>query len=176
MPRDRHTERVRAFHLGQLAVLAALALATPAMAQEDGVFIDPDSPTAKEYAIPLESERRQADPSQEPSGGIVQGERTSPLFGVGIVSARQRRAVDGSRRAHTAGSSGDGARKRSGNKPPVGKGAAPKRDGDEAVIQAATSNPGPPAGGAGVPLTIGGVAIGVLLLGGLVGLSLRRRA
>jgi len=49
-------------------------------------------------------------------------------------------------------------------------------DGDAEVLQAATSNPGPPDGGIGVPLTIGGVAVAVLLLGGLTGLLLRRRA
>jgi len=111
-----------------------------------------------------------------PSGGIEQGQRSSPLFGVGIVSAGRRRAVQRSPRAHTAESPGDGAPKGSGHGTRLGETADPQRDGDAAVIQAATSNPGPPAGGAGVPLTIGGVAIGVLLLGGLVGLLLRRRA
>ncbi len=82
---ERHTDRVRFLCIAAVAVLASLALAAPAAAQEEGVFIDPGSPSAKEYQIPLESERRQADPEQDPSAEIVQGARSSPLFGAGIV-------------------------------------------------------------------------------------------
>ena len=43
--------------------LLCLALLVPrAAAQSDGVFVDPDSPTGKQYQLPLESARRQADP------------------------------------------------------------------------------------------------------------------
>ena len=84
---DRHTDRVRFCRMAALTLLALLALAAPVRAQEeDGVFIDPDSPSGKEYQLPLETERRQADPSREPSNGIVQGARNSPIFGAGIVS------------------------------------------------------------------------------------------
>ena len=67
-----------------IALSAALwLLATTAVARGQ-VVIDPDSPSAKEYAIPLENERRQADPETAPQDGVTQGERSSPLFGSGI--------------------------------------------------------------------------------------------
>jgi len=151
-----------------LALLALLALAAPVRAQEeDGVYIDPDSPSGKEYQLPLESERRQADPSREPSDGIVQGARNSPIFGAGIVSRDDGEVAKNGSRRRTARSAASGGE------------AEPRdaeRDGDAEVLQAATSNPGPPDGGIGVSLTIGGVAVAVLLLGGLTGLLLRRRA
>jgi hypothetical protein len=161
-----------------LTVLAALALAAPARAQEEeGVFIDPDSPSGKEYQLPLESERRQADPSRKPSDAIVQGARNSPIFGAGIVTGDDGEAA-------TNGAGQRPARPAERDEPAkggsdAGREAQPRdaeRDGDAEVLQAATSNPGPPDGGIGVPLTIGGVAVGVLLLGGLAGLLLRRRA
>jgi hypothetical protein len=153
-----------------LAALASLVFAAPAPDQQDGVFIDPDSPSAKEYAIPLESERRQADPGREPEAGIVQGERSSPIFGAGIE--RDRQAEGGTSSSDTRGSSeGD-----VGNDRRNGARSGEPEDDESDVLQAATSNPGPPDGGIGVLLTIGGVAIGVLLLGGLGGVLLRRRS
>lgn len=169
---DRHTERVGLFRMVGVAVVAALILAAPAGAQEDGVYIDPDSPSAKEYELPFESERRQADPGQNPSDGIVQGSRTSPLFGAGIVSGdgdeEDGGATKGTSRSEKRGDGAAGGS--SSSKPRMAEG-----DDDE-VLQAATSNPGAPDGGVGVPLTIGGLAVGVLVLGGLAGLLLRRRA
>jgi hypothetical protein len=173
IPSTGHTERVRAFRLGELVVLASLVLPAPAVAQQDGVFIDPDSPSAKEYGIPFEDERRWADPGAKPSEGIVQGARSSPLFGVGIVSGHGAEAAGST--ARTGSPDGD-ARKDRGIAAHAGDADGLERDSDEEVLEAATSNPGSPAGGIGVPLTIGGVAVGVLLIGGLAGLLLRRRA
>jgi hypothetical protein len=175
---DGHTYRVR---MGVLSALASLAFAAPALAQDDGVYIDPDSPSAKEYSIPLESERRQADPGHDPQAGTVQGERSSPIFGAGIVSGR---AAAGATTARAGGAETPRAERSAADDDKNGRGTGARsrqskqiaRGSDAEVLQAATSNPGPPAGGLGVPLTIGGVAIGVLLLGGLVGLLLRRRA
>ena len=148
-----------------IAALASLLVAAPASAQEDGVFLDPDSPSAKEYQLPLESERRQADPEQEPSAGIVQGERSSPIFGTGIVGG------DESERARS------GSQSNKDDAPASSRSGEPQPDQRDAeIVEAATSNPGPPAGGVGVALIIGGVAVGVLLLGGVAGLLLRRRA
>jgi hypothetical protein len=153
--------------LAWTATLACLLLAAPAFAQEEGVSIDPDSPSAKEYTIPLESERRQADPGQEASAAIVQGARTAPLFGAGIGSAGDAggaRPDSSASEPRASSQAGDGPRR-----------DAPQA-GDPEVLRAATSNPGPPAGGIGVALTIGGAAVAVLLIGGLAGLLWRRRA
>ena len=70
-----------------LCVALVLALPTafcaPAAAQDDGVFIDPDGPTAREYEIPLEAERRRGDGSAR---GTVDVQRSDPVAG-GVVSA-----------------------------------------------------------------------------------------
>lgn len=167
---DRHTECVRLFRMVGVAVVAALMLTAPAGAQEDGVFIDPDSPSAKEYDLPFESERRQADPGQNPSDGIVQGERDSPLFGAGIGSGDEE---EGGTTKSRSEERGDGAGGGSSSSKQL---EVARDDDDDAVLRAATSNPGAPDGGIGVPLTIGGLAVGVLMLGGVAGLLLRRRA
>jgi hypothetical protein len=84
--------------------LAALLLAAtgtpPAGAQESGVFVDPDSPAGKEYAIPLEEARRQAAGGSRANPGSGQ-----PLFGEGIERA------DGS--ASASDGAGSGTRNRS---------------------------------------------------------------
>lgn len=157
---------MRALRLVALAALVLLVASGSARAQ---VVIDPDSPSAKEYAIPLEDERRQADPRTTPGDGITQGDRSSPLFGEGIERS------DDSRDAGR-----DGRKQRSGGEPDK-----PKRDGDRSadgssadrpeVVRAATNNPGAPDGGLGTPIVIGGVALAVLLLGGVAGALVRRR-
>jgi hypothetical protein len=152
-----------------LVAAMMLLLAVPTPAQEEGVFIDPGSPSAKEYAIPLEAERRQADPDQEPSAGIQQGSRSSPIFGTGIVSGGSGEETSSGAPSPAANERDRGARDAPGK-------TALQESADEDVVRAAASDPGAPDGGAGVPLTIGGVAVGVLLVGGLVGLLLRRRA
>src|SRR5215207_7689413 len=81
----RHTEGVsRSLRALLAAVLAMIWLAPAARAQEEGVFVDPGSPTGKEYAIPLDSARRQADPSGDGAGGAPE---SAPLFGSGIVTS-----------------------------------------------------------------------------------------
>ena len=158
----------------------SVLIAAPALAQDEGVFIDPDSPSGKEYEIPLEAERRQADPAQERGAPVQHGARSSPLFGTGIVSepgagmSRSARADRDGNAADPDGKAGD-----PGADAPVPDGTSePQESGDEddEVVRAAASNPGAPGGGASVPLTIGGVALAVLLVGGLAGLLLRRRA
>ena len=150
-----------------LAAVMSLSLASPAVAQEDGVFIDPGSPSGKEYQIPLEAERRLADPAQDPEAEIQQGSRSSPIFGTGIVGDDASAGAPGSASKNRDREPGADAQRQSD---PL------ESSDDDAVIRGATTNPGAPSGGVGVPLTIGGVAVGVLLVGGLAGLFLRRRA
>jgi LPXTG-motif cell wall-anchored protein len=147
---------------GLVSALAATSLLAPAgaLAQGGGVFIDPGSPTAKEYALPLENARRQANPAADQSAPIAQGEKTSPLFGEGISSS-------GSKSTDNAGAAGAGAD--GGSAPGPGTAATPPQ-----VIQAA-ANPGTPSGGADTHAVVAAVALGVLLVGGGAGLLLRRR-
>ena len=68
-------------------VAVGVALSAPsAFAQEEGVTLDPGSPTAKEYALPIEQARR--DAGGEGGRATTQaGERAVPLFGEGVRPA-----------------------------------------------------------------------------------------
>lgn len=141
--------------------IAAVALLAPsaseAIAQDDGVRVDPDSPAGKEYALPLDSARR--DAAGTPSAGARD---EAPLFGAGISKQESQR---GSRRARRA-SGGDGG----GGE---GSGASTDRDTGASRPPAAvteTASGGPPAG-----LLTALIALGVLAAGGLIGLLLRAR-
>jgi hypothetical protein len=150
-----------------VAVLTLLLLPAPAVAQQDDqVFVDPDSPTGKQYAIPLESARRQADPNGDgrlaPPGGRPAGVAPAPLFGEGIATAAKA----------------DGASKPSRQKRSTASKHEPKQrsQADSGPLKAAINNPGAPAGGIGSTALIAAGAALVLLLGGLLGFVLRRRA
>jgi hypothetical protein len=172
------------------SVLLAVSLTSPAVAQEDGVFVDPDSPTGKEYAIPLESVRRQADPSTEQSGSDATG--TAPLFGTGIVREGETRQSDtgqprdGATPQSGTGKSGDGAsgggadaRADSDDRPSGSGGVDANPEASEmpegrTSVAGATSTPGAPSGGIGTVATIGLLSAGALLIGGFGGVVLRR--
>jgi hypothetical protein len=176
---NRHTGAVRPV----LFVIALLAVfVSPAFAQTPGVQIDPDSPTAQEYSIPLERVRRQADPSGD-SRAQPPSARVAPLFGEGIEaqSSDVSDSGDGSGSGSGSGSGGDGGgsdrdRDRSDRSDGSVRG---ERDGSAPIpdaVVAAAQQPGPPAGGIGSTLLVGGVAAFVLVAGGLGGLILRRRS
>ena len=172
---------VRSLQTGATALVAAGALAVPASAQVPGLVIDPDSPSAKEYALPFENERRQADPAAAPGAGVAPGVRSSPAFGAGVTAGRGDGAQqDG---AAATGGSGDPGSPGSGG---AGGGGTRSGGGAEApaaqhppdvaeTIRRATAAPGAPDGGLGGTLTIAGIAAAVLLAGGAAGLALRRR-
>ena len=175
MPRETLTD-VRLRRIAATALVTAGALAAPAVAQEPGLVIDPESPSAKEYALPLENERRLADPGTAPDAGIQQGSRSSPAFGTGVSAAAA--AGDGANADGGGGGSSGGTAERGGDDDAASvPGQAGSGDAeDKATVRAATANPGAPDGGAGTILMIGGVALAVLLVAGGAGVVLRRRA
>lgn len=143
-----------------LALVLLLVAAPPAAAQQDGVFVDPDSPAGKEYAVPLDQARDEA------SGGGGGGSGKESLFGEGIEPVRGGSAVSrNSDRADKPGSGsreGDGdSRERDGTSNPAGLGQS------SAAIEAAAAD-----GSNG--LLSAGIAAAVLALGLLCGLGLRR--
>ena len=148
-----------------LACMAALALtAMPASAQEDGAIVDPDSPSGKEYEIPLESARRQADPRPASPKSISSGTSRPTLFGEGVItpsSARAARKQDGSSGADE-GSDGHGARSGTDRRPEA--------------VKIAASQPGAPDSGLGTPALFLGIALVVLLVGAGAGFVIRRRS
>ena len=154
---------------GLLLTLCALALTAPAaVAQDDEIFVDPGSPSGKEYALPVESARQQAsrDGQQRSSAAA----RPAPLFGEG---------VDGSTAGQGGATSGAGAgdASRGGG----GGGASGDADGGTPGAQGAArtatlkAQAATPDGGIGLAAVIG-MGAGVLVLGGVIGVLLRRRA
>lgn len=138
---------------GRIIALWACALALPvagAVAQERP---DPDSPAGVEYELPLEGARRDAsgDPDRKTT------KRTpsrSPLFGEGISKGE--------------GSPGSPEEQRSEEdaEDPASGAADPPQS---ARLAASTADDG-----ADTTLTLGGIAVAVLLGGGVLGLLLRR--
>ena len=81
---------------------AVLATASPALAKDPPVFVDPDpdSPAGAEYAIPLDRARDEADGNSKRSTG------SAPLFGEGI--SRSGEAVGAQGGSGGSGGSGTG--------------------------------------------------------------------
>jgi hypothetical protein len=169
-----------------IAALVACCAVLPAAAAQaqsgPGVTVDPGSPSAKEYGIPLEDARRNADPSGSASDQVVQGSRKSPLFGEGVSSGEKQSpagsAQGGSARGGSAGSSSPGgarsAQRRGSSATGRGSAGAVKSRRSPAAVVDAAARPGAPSGGSSTALFVGIGAL-VLGLGALGGLFLRRR-
>lgn len=138
--------------------LMSLAGGGGAMAQEKGAHVDPDSPSGKEYKLPLEDARRDAAPGLGSGHG---GGGKPPLFGTGISKG----GMSGTK-APPAGdrTSGAGIRKI-------------HRESGSTASATDRSEIGRPEAGGGDGLSPGILtalmALGVLLVGGIVGVSLR---
>ena len=143
---------------------AALALVCGgtgmAIAQEDGVHVDPDSPAGKEYALPLDSARRDAA-----GGGGSAAPSDQPLFGAGI-SRQGRGQAEERGQGEGGGSTGKTNPGDRGGSESGGMGGV---DASGAVAQAVAESGSGLSAGALTAL----IALGVLVVGGAVGLSLR---
>jgi hypothetical protein len=158
----------------RLIPCVALVLTSAPAARADGVHTDPNSPTSKEYAIPLDSARHaaasgggggsvssQSSTSSSSSGTTTQA---APLFGVGVRSTSTSRAHHARKhRSHHGGSSK--------GSPQIAVGI-PDKPSPPPHLAAATNTPG---GGITTPVLIGGLAAIALLIGGVGGLAVRRR-
>lgn len=135
---------------------ATLLFPSAPSAQEDGVYIDPDSPAGKEYAIPAEEARRDAGGSDgdDDRGG------NAPLFGEGVSGDDD--GSGGSESTQEAGES------ESNDPQGVGESASSVAEADLAGLAEPTDD----SGGNTMPIFIG---IAVLLLGVAGGLVARRR-
>jgi hypothetical protein len=151
---------------GLFTVFICLILAAPAVAQVDGVFVDPDSPAGKEYAIPLEEARRHGAGGGAPGAG-------QPLFGAGIERAAP--TVEGAKAQGGAGGSASGGEsgKARGNGD-NGNGASTEESagGDQAVQRSAAIKAA--AGGSSDGLITAAIVALVLAAGLLAGVALRR--
>jgi hypothetical protein len=162
-----------------MVVVVTAAVASPAAAQVPGLVIEPDSPSAKEYALPFENERRMADPATPVDAPVSAGERSSPAFGAGVTADEPDGAAtarEGSTNPAGGGDAGGGGGQGSGGDGAGEVAPVPRTDaGVEETVRAATAEPGAP-GGAGSTLSVIGIALAVLLAAGGAGLALRRRA
>jgi hypothetical protein len=160
--------RARAWRgLAALVATASLGVPGAAQAQEPGVHVDPDSPSGREYVIPLEEARRVGrDTADQPVP--TSGSAQAPLFGDGIEPAAAA--------APKTGGSGDASSKR---KPAAGSSRAERAAGKD-------GGGGPPAtaavyagqGTSGRPqiVFLGGALALVLASFGAYRLAARRRA
>jgi hypothetical protein len=194
-----------------LIVAGTLGLVAPsALAQsgpEPGVTIDPNSPAAKEYALPVDKARSNAQ-------GKKKSSKDAPLFGEGVTkssggstepstarsvtpspgsaatpqassTARSGSATStGGKRKRAAARKRKVAKRRAGEKrraqrarESAGAGTSEQAASvpaakDVAQVAAGSANPG--GGGLGTTLIIAGIGLGVLLVGGIAGLLLRR--
>jgi hypothetical protein len=146
---------VRACWRSALVPLAFLVVVAPAHATDPGVTIDPGSPTAREYRVPLDAIRGEtAGGGGNPTAHVGDTSHDpAPAFGVGVHPRRSRAGGASGRRPTAAGQPGS-----RGLETPAAASAA----------RAAES------GGAKTWLWIA-IAAAVLVPGGLILLVRRRR-
>jgi len=167
-----------------LSLMLALtwpALSATAVAQlEDGVHVDPDSAPAKEYALPLDSARGTAGTSvsgespKTPAGAPAGA--PAPAFGSGITPKADS-TTSGSRSSGrstrpNANRSGSGSGTSTGTG--TGTSTSTSTSTDETAEDRTVPTGAEAAGGNPLLYSLGGV-LAVLVAGGLVALTLRRR-
>lgn len=131
------------------------ALAAAGSSLEPGVHIDPRSPAAKEYALPLAQAR------QIGAGGGA-SENEGPLFGAGITPSGPS-GPTGSRTLPRSGSDSHANGETGGVSGPERSAGAPRR--------ASLASPG--SGGDGSLLALIGGGVAIIVLGGFGGTVLR---
>lgn len=150
-----------------VALCAVCSLLLPVAAQgQTGKPLDPDSPAGVEYQLPLEQARKNV-------GGGDRAGGPAPLFGAGVVAAgksvtAKAGGAGGEAQGDSASEEGS-SRSGAGGKAGRDSGATP---GSTAIKQATLGAPDEDGGSA--TLRIAGIALAVLLVGGLLGLVLRR--
>jgi hypothetical protein len=130
--------RVRARLALALAVAYAVTcgVASPALALEPGVYVDPGSPAGKEYSVPLSALRQ----SGSGHGGAADG--TQPMFGIGISPPRV------SPHAGHVQKHGEGSGQTTHDHPTGTGGSAPKTPARGAASPGSTGPVGAAAGSA----------------------------
>lgn len=154
-------------------LLVIAALPGIALAQSNGVTVDPGSPGETEYQLPLAAARESvgAKPHTEATSPSTTATSTPEPFGAGAVPDNTAAADD----------SGSGEPRRSGQSPVREEGRESQAPGKlrearrevvpDVDLRAASAG----AGGLSSPLALMGGGGVVLLFGGAAGLVLRRR-
>jgi len=157
---------MRAAGVSWLIVAASLAAgglstAGPAAALEPGVHIDPGSPAAKEYALPVTQARRTGADAAPAGGAAAAGESQEALFGAGI----NPRGPGGSSKTSTP-RAGSGS-------PTASRSAATSATAALPVAVQRAADPSADPGGSSLLVLLAG-AVAVLALGWFGGIVLRR--
>jgi len=149
----------------------ACALVLPGVGSaQDAPRPDPDSPAGVEYKLPLDQARRDAAPDRDPARGGGAASDPAPLFGAGITP--QGGPASGS---NGRGSSAGGPDLASKDTPEGDRAAPSAQTGPQAGRVTAKVAPAAAAdGGGGTDLTLGAIALAVVLSGLGLGLLLRR--
>jgi hypothetical protein len=145
--------------------LLGLILASPVAAQEPGVHVDPNSPAGKEYAIPIDQARRQAEGASAGNGSHGSS-GSAPLFGAGISSR-----AGGSSSSSGSGKSGAGA---AGSTKTRTEGSRKSDGARSAGANARLAGAAAADTGSSATFLTAAVVAAVLLAGGLIGLVLHR--
>ena len=153
------------------ALAFAVALVGPpgATAQEDEVYINPDSPSGVEYDLPLERARRNSDPT-DPERGAGSRQSSTVPFGEGIGAAEDGASASASE-SESEGGVGHGDSKSQRKRPETDRRDKPLPP----EVIAAAAQPVAPADTIGSTLAYAGLGALVVTAGALAGLLLRRR-
>jgi len=151
--------------LGVIGV--TLALAAPTLGQEPGVNVDPESPAAKEYGIPLEQARRSAGTPADGRGDIA-------AFGAGISRGGGQSGPPGAVAVSGAPSMSDATR--TGTEANIRTASGPPGNNDRrSPVQPSSGAPVlPTSGGASAAMIMGLIALGVIGGGTALGVGLHR--
>ena len=150
-------------------VIACALVAPPAAGAQEPVQVDPDSPAGVEYQLPLDQAR--SDGAAGGGGGSGPGSGGGsggpvPLFGAGIARDGSQSSGGGGEAAPDGGIRGGAGQ--SGDR--ADRGATGAGGGDGAGSGAVATGDG----GGWTGLILGGIALAVVVLGGALGLALRR--
>lgn len=160
--------------LAVLALTGAAASAHAASGLEPGVHVDPGSPAAKEYSLPLD-QARQVGARSSSSGATSPQSPEGALFGAGIKppgsggGSHTPAAAPGasgapSAQGHSGSTHGSGGPAQAGGAP------GPQQLLAQTVLRAERDQG---SGGGGSTLALLGGAVAVIVLGGLGGTVLR---
>jgi hypothetical protein len=149
-----------------LALSPTAAQATTGL--EPGVHIDPGSPAAKEYVIPL------AQATQIGNAGSSSNGSSAPLFGAGI-GPRGPGGSSSSSSSDRSGSRGSGAAKAKGQPPASAPSKTAATNGQESLPSSLLASSSRASGsGDGSILALVGGGVLILILGGIGGTVFRR--
>ena len=180
------------FRRGTIHFVVVCALVAPsAAAAQEPVQVDPDSPAGVEYKLPLDQARRDAAPDAGgggrgggPRSGGGGGPRSgggsgdpAPLFGAGITRDGSQ-GSDGGNEAMADASDRSGGQESADSDDSgaagVGGGDAAGPGAGESGRSLSTTAASAADSGGSTGLVLGGIALAVVVVGGALGLALRR--